>query len=219
MNGLLSLAIAGYFLMMAILLFLYFRPKFVKEPFVHEGFTTVAIDNESMPKCLARDTEAQRLLTSFHRMGTQHSEEYEELKLILQKALCLDADVTGPASGPYSTYTLPFATSHDIEPIASFVGRCVRKVIRERDIVMLIETFRSRGAVLIARLCNSNVHQHLFAFHAILDRVQRNITPVCVAPKATLDIPAGPRDPGYYESEAIQNLTPYTISGGRGQYF
>jgi hypothetical protein len=131
----------------------------------------------------------------------------------------MEADVTGPAAGPFSTYTLPFATSHDIEPTASFVGRCVRKVIRTRDIAMLIDKFRFRGVALIAKLCSSNVQQHLFSFHSILDRVQQTITPICVAPKATLDIPAGARDPGYYESEDIQNLMPYTISGGGAQYF
>ena len=213
MKGLLSIAIAAYFLLMAVALVLYFRPKFVKE-----GFTTIALDDASMPKCFVREPEAQKLLATFRATNTTNSAEYEEFKLILQKVLCLDADVTGPGAGPYSTYKLPFATSHDIEPVASFVGRCVRKVLRERDIEMLIEKYRTRGGVLIHQLCTSNVEQYLFRFNSILDKVKRTITPICVAPKATMDIPAGPRDPGYFESEDIRNLSPYAISGGGAQY-
>ena len=220
MKSLVYTAIAAYFVVIAIMLFLYFRPKFINEPFLKEGFSTIALDGEKIPKCFLRDTEAQRLLASFQGIDNTNTRlAYDELKLILQKALCTDADVTGPAGNTFTTYNLPFATSHDIEPTASFVGRCVRKVVRERDIEMMIDKYRTRGSTLINQMCDNNARgTALLQFHAILDRVKSNITPYCVAPKANLDIPSGARDPGYYESDAVKNLTPYQISGGGVQY-
>ena len=172
-----------------------------------------------MPKCLLRDAEAQYLLTMFKEMkvvnpSSDSEMAFDELKLILQKVLCLDADVTGPAAGAYSTYQFPFTTSHDIEPVAHLVGRCVRHVARERDIEMVIDKYSTRGATLINQLCdNRSKGSALTSFQNILDRVKRSITGICVAPKATLDIPPGARDPGYYEPDSIKNLTPYTIMG------
>lgn len=225
MKGLIYAAIGAYVVVISIMLFIYFRPKFINEKFTQEGFTTIAIDGEKIPKCFLRDAEAQRLLHMMHglRMQKPSSEAsmaYDELKLILQKALCLDADVTGPAAGPYSTYQFPFTTAHDIEPTANLVGRCTRHVARERDIDMVIEKYDYRGSVLINQLCDNNSRATaLNSFHSILDRVKRNIMTVCVAPKANLDKPTGVRDPGYFESEKVKSLTPYTISGGGKQYF
>lgn len=213
MANTLQIAIGAYAILVIIALVLFLRPHFVKE-----GFTTIALDSNRMPKCFLRDAEAQKLLAQFESQA--RSESYGELKLILQKVLCIDADITGSAAGPYSTYQLPFATLHDIEPVASFVGRCVRKVVRERDIGLLIEKYDYRGSELIAQLCSEQESKEssLKQFRNILERVKKNISGVCVAPKANLDIPSGARDPGYYESESIQQLSPYAPTGGN-QYF
>jgi hypothetical protein len=215
----LYVAIIGFLVALAIAIFLYFRPKFISE-----GFTTIAIDGETIPKCLLRDTEAQYLLKQFQSMKqinptADSIAAYDELTLILQKVLCMDADVTGPAAGPYSTFKLPFANSHDIEPVASIVGRCVRKSTRERDIEMMMDKFNSRGTELINRLCDNNTKgSAVTSFRNILARMGKTITAACVAPKTTLDTPPGARDPGYYEPESVKNFSPYTIMGER-QYF
>lgn len=207
-------AIGAYLILLAIALFLYFRPKFISE-----GFTTIAIEGETMPKCLLRDTEAQYLLKRLQAMKkinptAESAQIYDELKLILQKVLCMDADITGPAAGPYSTYQFPFATSHDVEPVASLVGRCIRNSARERDIEMTMDKFNSRGSTLIQQICdNDNKGPALTSFQNILGRISKSITKVCVSPKANLDRPQGPRDPGYYEPESVKNFTPYTIMG------
>ena len=212
MKNALEIAIGVYAVLFVLALFLFLRPNFMKE-----GFTTIALDSDHMPKCFLRDTEAQALLES---VSTQmNTDAYRELKLILEKVLCMDADITGPAAGPYSTYQLPFATLHDIEPVASFVGRCVRKVVRERDIEVLMDKYESRGTELLTQLCSGTETQvALTHFRNILGKVQKHISVVCVAPKANLDAPTGARDPGYYESESLQKLSAFKPTGGN-QYF
>lgn len=217
MKSIVYVAIIAYCVLFSIAIFLYFRSKHSDKT---EGFATIAVDGQSLPKCFLRDTEAQNLLQRFqyHKYQKPNPDSvmaYDELKLILQKVLCLDADITGSAAGPYSTYRLPFATSHDIEPTASFVGRCVRHVARERDISIQMDKFLLRGEELIGLLCADKFSKReaFASFRNILERIQRSITKVCVAPKANLDVPSGSRDPGYFESDEIQNLSPYTMTG------
>lgn len=185
-----------------------------------EGFTTLAVDEHSMPKCFLRDTEAQRLMAQFRGLdvvapGSDAANAYNELKLILQKMLCIDADVSGMASGVYSTYQLPFATAHDIEPPPVFVNRCVKHAVRSRDIEVVMDKFESRGFALIEILCacpkKKKSAQNMF--HEIVARVTRNIAGRCLAQKATLDRPAGPRDPGFFMPPELDTLRPYTILG------
>ena len=216
----LYIAAIAFGIVLAISIFLYFRPKFTTE-----GFTTIAIDGETMPKCVLRDNEAQNLLLHLNSLKQQTKTQenalaYDEFKLIIQKVLCMDADITSPAGTIFSTYQLPFSTSHDIEPLANFVGRCIRHVARKRDIQMIMNTFEMRGNELLEQLCIQTDARELAKkqFHTIITRVIANISEICVAPKATLDIPAGPRDPGYYEPSNIKELSPYKITGDY-QYF
>jgi hypothetical protein len=190
-----------------------------------EGFATIALDGETMPKCLLRDADAQQLLAMFHGLKAANPASdaamgYEEFKLILQKLLCIDADITGSGAGPYSTYQLPFATAHDIEPAASFVGRCVRNAVRERDITMAMEKFETRGIALIESMC-ADAEQRKAAhakFHNIVVRVTKAITEKCLTEKAAMDHPAGPRDPGYYMPPTLEEHAEYSIFGGEKQY-
>ena len=215
-------AFYAFLVVLAIAAFLYFRPKYISR----EGFTTIALDGETMPKCLIRDANSQQLLAQFQGLKASSAPSspsamgYEEFKLILQKLLCIDADITGSGAGPYSTYQLPFATAHDIEPAANFVARCSKSALRSRDVEMAMEKFESRGKVLIDQMTfdeesRRSAHQ---AFHAIVVRVQRNIAGACLMQKATLDTPAGVRDPGYYTPNGLEENGPYQIRGDAKQY-
>lgn len=201
-----------FFVLVAICIFLYFRSCAVQE-----GFVTVAVDSDTMPICIARNIDAQKI---FRLLEHRKEQEADELKLIIQKVLCIDADITGSGVGPFTTYKLPFATSHDIEPAASFVGRCVRQAVQDRDISMVMDTFYGRGMELIQHICKEPEERKVLTdgFHAILLYASRNITENCKIPKATLDTPAGPRDPGYYEPHTLQSYQSYTITGGSPQY-
>jgi hypothetical protein len=218
----LTVTVVAFLVTVAIGLFFYFRPNYFSAV---EGFVTIALDNETMPKCLARDAEAQQLLAQFQGFSITSSnstqgEAYAELKLIVQKLLCMDADITGSAAGPYSTYNLPFNTSHDTEPLANFVGRCARNAVRPLDVNITIDKYEGRGVELIRTLCFDEPQRLAAAtkFHDIVARVSRNIMRACNTPKASLDHPAGPRDPGYYEPPQLQELRSYTITGGAPQY-
>lgn len=215
----LTIAFCAFLATLAIGLFFYFRPQ------TKEGFATLALDNETMPKCLLRDTEAQQLLAEFQGFSvtspnSTHGEAYAELKLIVQKLLCMDADITGSAAGPYSTYSLPFATAHDTEPLANFVGRCTRNAVRTTDIEITMDKYEGRGIELIKMLCFDEPQRKAAAlkFHSIVARVSRNITQACTMKKASLDTPAGVRDPGYYTPPGLQTLRAYTISGDAPQF-
>jgi len=215
-----TVALAAFLIAVAIGLFLYFRPKFIRE-----GFVTIALDNETHPKCLMRDAEAQELLHKFQGFSvtspnSTHGEAYAEFKLILQKMLCIDADITGSGAGTYSTYNLPFATAHDIEPAASFVGRCVKRAARSRDVTVAMDKFEERGLALLKTLCFDEKDRKAAAtkFHNIVSRVSRNIMRACLMEKASLDTPAGPRDPGYYAPPELKQLHEFTLSGDAPQY-
>lgn len=216
-----TIALVAFVCVLLIGAVLYFRPHIL-----NEGFTTLAVDSDSMPKCFLRDADAQRILAEVtpsqeRAPASAGAMALAELTLILQKVLCIDADITGSAAGVYSTYRLPFATAHDIEPAASFVGRCVRNAVRSRDIEIAMDKFEGRGKELIATLCAGNTKQHdrvQSLFHDVVARVTRNIARACLTEKATLDRPAGPRDPGFYEPDEVKELRPYTIRGDY-QYF
>jgi len=195
-----------------------------KQPMVREGFATIALD-DPMPRCFTRDADAQSLMANFQGLKTVSPNSnaamaYEELKLILTKVLCIDADITGMGMGPYSTYGLAYATAHDIEPAASFVSRCIKKAVRSRDIEVAMSTFYNRGITLLGALCYDEVTRKWAQekFHTIITRATRNITQNCLKEKATLDRPAGPRDPGFSQPRTSLEQSPYSIRGDF-QYF
>lgn len=214
------MALIAFFVVLAIGVFLYFKPRFLSE-----GFTTIALDEKTMPKCFTRDPEAQELLSMLGAAAqapanSEAGMAYSELKLILEKMLCMDADITGSGAGVYATYQLPYATSHDIEPAASFVNRCVRKAVRDRDIEVAFGKFEDRGIELIQTMCESKEQQKaaLDKFRSIVARTIQAISKNCLMSKDTMDKPAGPRDPGYYTPASLETLRPYQISGGAPQY-
>ena len=218
----LNVAIIAFFVMLGIAALFYFRPRFLSE-----GFTTIAIDGETIPKCFLRDAEAQKLVAMFAAdvsklpPASDKAMALGELKLILQKLLCIDADITGAGMGPYSTYQLAFATAHDIEPAAEFVGRCLKNAVRPRDIEMAIGKFEDRGNELLATLapCAATLEQARALFRGVVMRAARNISEYCLKPKNSLDRPAGPRDPGYYDpGSSATDARPYEISGGGVQW-
>jgi len=190
-----------------------------------EGFAVIAIEGETMPKCLTRSPEAQSILNQLYpmKMAAPASKEamaYDELKMILEKVLCIDADITGLGAGPYQTFQLPFMTQHDIEPPASFVGRCLRKAVKPRDIEVEFMKMHDRGEMLINILAyDENLRKQIqFRFRDIIVKTAHNIAFICLSEKANLDRPAGPRDPGYFVPHFSLEQGPYNIAG-HFQYF
>jgi hypothetical protein len=224
-------ALIAFFVVLVIAVGLYLRPELFRRaprmPVMScEGFTTIAIDGKSLPKCFLRDAEAQRLLAMFASVPTTEAPSspaamaLAELTVILQKMLCIDADLAGAGMGPYSTFQLPYMTSHDVEPAANFVGRCLRNSVRSRDIEMVMGTFEQRGNELLTTLCmnSQQLSEARAMFKNIVGRAARNISEYCLKEKASLDTPAGVRDPGYYEPPSLKDLRSYEIVGGGKQW-
>lgn len=220
-NKFFNVALAAFFVVVVVGALVYFRPRFFSE-----GFTTIAIDGETAPKCFLRDADAQKLIAQFTQYrneppASSRAMALAELTLILQKMLCIDADITGAAMGPYSTYQLPFATAHDIEPAAEFVNRCLKNAVRSRDIEVAMGKFEDRGYELLEVLCGGTpAHRaNVDLFRGIVQRSTRNISEYCLKPKNGLDVPASPRDPGYFDpGSSASDARPYQISGGGKQW-
>ena len=180
-----------------------------------EAFTTIALDREVIPKCFLRDPEATKLLESLRSSKPRHPEAFAELSLILQKMLCIDADVTSSGAGAYSTFQLPFVTQHEIEPAASFVNRCLKGAMRSRDLEIAIEKFERRGATLVLELAQTEAQRAnaLQMFRNVTKRASRQIAQTCTSLQVNMDTPKGVRDPGYTVPSALDAVAPYAIHG------
>jgi hypothetical protein len=196
--------------------FLYLFPRYLSYGPKTEGFSTIALNNSDFPACLARDYDAQRLLTQLkaHLHGAPSSSAamaYEELSLIVSKLLCMDADITSLGAGVYSSLRLPFSTQHDMEPVGTFVGRCLKNAVKERDIKLTLGKLQDRGTVLISVLCQGTPAKAaaLTLFDGVVKRTEANITRVCLKEHGSMDVPAGVRDPGYYMPTDVAGLGPY----------
>ena len=210
------IAIMAFLVAAIIGVVLYLYPRFMSG-LRTEGFSTVALDSQTFPPCFARDYDAQRLLTDLYAgvKGLPPSSEaavaYDEFKLILTKLLCLDADISSLGMGTYKTMLLPFNTHHDMEPLGSFVGRCLNNGVKERDIAITLGKLEDRGNALLAVLCGSpsELRTNATLFTTIVGRVTGLVRNTCLKERASMDIPAGPRDPGYYLPPDVQELGPY----------
>ena len=207
----------GFILLFVVTVFLYVYPGFLKK---YEGFSTTAIDPVYQPKCFARDAEAQRLLAELVAALPRTPEGVQwldELRLILTKFLCIDADITGSGSGVYTTMDLQFSTFHDMEPVANFVGRCLNRSLKERDISLTMKKLETRGSELLMGLTKIEKSQRelwVASLHNIAMRTSQAIHRVCLMPVASLDRPAGPRDPGFHDtSSGLSTPAPYQEKG------
>jgi len=208
-----NLSMIGFLLLFFVTVLLYVYPNFLKEI---EGFSTIAVDPVYHPKCFARDAEAQRLLAEVVNAFPNTPEAIQwvdEFRLILTKLLCIDADITGSGSGVYSTVDLKFNTFHDMEPVANFVGRCLNRSLKERDMKLTLEKLETRGAELLKGSTGVNKAQRdlwVASLHNIAMRTSQAIHKVCLTPVASLDRPAGPRDPGFYDTaKGLSKPAPY----------
>jgi hypothetical protein len=209
------LAYIAFAMLLLIAMTLYLFPRFLvqKTPMETEGFTTIALNTTDFPKCVARDADAQQLLAALHAAAKTQDTlgDYDEFRLIVQKLLCMDADITSLGQGEYASLQLPFATLHDMEPVGVFVGRCLKNAVKQRDLDLIFDKYRTRGMTLLNNLCanGNNKAWAITMFDGIVNRTQKNITAVCLKERASMDVPAGVRDPAYYTPSDVAELGPY----------
>lgn len=131
---------------------------------------------------------------------------FRELSILIDKIDAISSDIT---TFGHKSVSIPYNTNQDLEPAAYLVGRCQRKVIRERDINLQIDQFQLRGEQLIQEL---NVYYPGKASSATQFVVQKTsdlkslMMAKCLKEQPQLDIPGSPRDPAHYESEELEEL-------------
>jgi hypothetical protein len=129
----------------------------IKRVRAHEGFAGPA-KGAGVPDCLStsRDcAELYEILSSKQSSTEEGPDDLRELKLILSKISCLKRDLMGNAKVVQATIYQPFSTSHDLEPVAETAARCFSKTIPQRDLMLSLDKWGSRGTFLIKRLCTS----------------------------------------------------------------
>ena len=163
-----------------------------------EGFANAAVDPILSPACTQRSPAAQRILASIAHLP-ETDEGAAELRLLLSKLTCIEADVSTAGAGTYRTLKLQFRTSHDMEPATSVVSRCLRNAVRQRDIDLIMDKFEKRGKLLIRSRCPSE--ENLAAFDEVVAATRLSMVSFCLGDQPSMDKPAGARDPGFWEPE------------------
>lgn len=191
-------------MLVALLVIAFFLIHF--RPSQAEGFAVAAVDAARVPACTERSNAAQSLLARFADQP-ETNEAAAELRLMLSKLCCLEADITTPAAGPFRTQRLQFRTSHDMEAASSLVGRCLAAAVPARDVELIMEKFEKRGNELIDTLL-SGCPEAAREYADVLARV-RSALNSCVPEPPTMDHPVGPRDLGFWESSTVADLSQY----------
>lgn len=196
-----ALIVIGILLIVAVALIYY--PVAPLPSVEAEGFTSASVDPERMPACATRSVDAQALLAQVD--ASPNSEDANELRLLISKLCCMEADIASPSPGTYRTFGLQFRTQQDMEPPATIVGRCLAGAVNSRDIELITEKYKQRGHLLIQRLGLGASSTELF--DGIVGNLDRAMKSKCKSP--TMDHPLGVRDVGYWEPDSVADLSQY----------
>lgn len=183
-------ALLVVFLVVLALLLVHYRPSKV------EGFAVAAVDPIRMPACAERSPAAQRILAAIAHYP-ESDEGAAEIRLLLSKLCCMEADVSTAGAGVYRTLPLQFRTSHDMEPPTTFVGRCLRNAVRQRDIDLVMDKFEKRGRALIRSRCPESRKD----FDEVIASTRLAFVSFCLGDQPSMDKPMGARDVGFWAPE------------------
>lgn len=160
--------IFNYVLIAAIvvgIVYLFMNVKRMKESFEdkmnekkEEGFFGGVARGSGHPDCLRTLDSAARVLDAFRgKMSSveEGADDFSELQLILSKLACLKKDLMSPSGIVEATRYQPYATAHDIEPVAEITATCLNYTIPSRDLDIAFGKWRDRGNQLIRRLCTA----------------------------------------------------------------
>lgn len=123
-----------------------------------EGFFGGVVRGSGHPDCLRTLDSAARVLAAFEGKTSSFEEgadDFSELQIILSKLACLKKDLMSPSGIVEATRYQPYATAHDIEPVAEITATCLNHTIPSRDLDIAFGKWRDRGNQLIRRLCTS----------------------------------------------------------------
>lgn len=152
-------------------------------------------------------------------VGTgQGNAERAELELLLEKMGALVGDVTSMDRMVNRTRHLPFETAHDRMVVGELCGMCLQQTISARDLDIMMESWRSRGLVLLRKLCTAYQMSETDALFVekqwttVWSQAYDITTTHCVKslPSAVLS----PRDVTPFEPEQLQDRRSYDYKYG-----
>jgi hypothetical protein len=192
----------GALFVVALLLVIY-RPASVTEP-----FATAAVDPVRVPACTARSEDAQKLLARIAEFP-QENDEAAELRMLVSKLCCMEADISAPSAGMMRTLNFQFRTSQDTEPASSFVSRCIKNAVQQRDIDIVVEKMQERGHKLLSVLLGGACAEEHALFDKVVMRTRTSMMTFCLMKQPTMDHPIGARDMGFWEPDSVADLSQY----------
>ena len=183
-----------YEISLLILLFIVLSlGSLVPKRFLYENFSSEPTD---FPQCS-------------YQTASEYNVKKRELDVLVNKIDAIGADITQGIGRVFNSVSVPYSTEQDIEPAAVLVGRCHKKLIRQRDIELATDRYLIRGNQLIDGLNDyfpgptANARANLKARVQNLKSLMLN---KCLADQPQLDIPDGVRDPAHYEPPTLEGL-------------
>ena len=144
-----------------------------------------------------------------YETASEYNVKKRELDVLLAKIGAMKTDITEGIGRVYKSIDVPYSTEQDVEPAATLVGRCHKKVIRQRDIELATDRYLIRGRQLIKALdayypaVTQSATQELESNVGTLKAVMLD---KCLKTQPQLDMPDGVRDPAFYEPPSLEEL-------------
>jgi hypothetical protein len=186
-----------------------------------EAFWGGAARGSGLPDCMHSSAEGSELIGMFmNKMDVAgdadlNQANLDELIQIVSKLSCFKKDLVSPSYIIEATRYQPFATAHDIEPIAETTGRCFSKTISPRDLEIAFDKWTDRGEKLIRMLCTSmgfngaELDKAKKLFTTLLRDVKDIARGKCLQGEPSIAGKLAPRDAGPYEAPGLETLGPY----------
>jgi len=144
-----------------------------------------------------------------YETASEYNVKKRELDVLFAKIAAIKTDITEGIGRVYKSIDIPYSTEQDVEPAATLVGRCHKKVIRQRDIELATDRYLIRGRQLIKALdayypavtqsASKELESNVGSLKAVmLDK--------CLKTQPQLDMPDGVRDPAFYEPPSLEEL-------------
>ena len=144
-----------------------------------------------------------------YQTASEYNVKKRELDVLLQKMESMRMDITQGRGKIYYSIDTPYSAEQDIEPAAVLVGRCQKRLLRQRDIELATDRYATRGNQLIDGLnayfpnSTATARENLKARVTSLKSLMLG---QCMTEQPQLDMPDGVRDPAFYEPPKLEEL-------------
>ena len=144
-----------------------------------------------------------------YETASEYNVKKRELDVLNQKMEDMRLDISQGRGKINYSIDSPYSTEQDIEPAAVLVGRCQKKLLRQRDIELATDRYLTRGNQLIDGL-NAFFPAATAATRSKLKTSVSSLKSLmleqCMTNQPQLDMPEGVRDPAFYEPPKLEEL-------------